>query len=100
MLLVSVLGFIARHFILFKVDESPASETPAPKTPQTARDTSTPMSEASDASLEDANVLTHGGQSARSSRRGRKPLDFPDDKTSKIRSLLQQGPDNANDDAR
>ena len=80
-----------------EVEEAPAAaatEKPAPQNSQSsARDTSTPMSQASDASAEDA------GKSARSLR-GRKPPDFPDDKTSKIRSLLQQGPDSANDDAR
>ena len=79
-----------------EVEEAPAApaEKPAPQNSQAARDTSTPVSQASDASMEDAN-----GKSARSLR-GRKPPEFTDDKTSQIRSLLQQGPDNANDDAR
>jgi hypothetical protein len=99
-------------------EESSPAETPNP-TP--ARDTSTPMSEVSDdASFENTpNVLTHPDARGSSKRqRGRKPLDFANeggaggggggvqqvppssDKTSKIRSLLAQGPDNVTDDAR
>jgi hypothetical protein len=79
------------------------------------------MSEVSDdASFENTpNVLTHPDARGSSKRqRGRKPLDFANeggagggggggqqvppssDKTSKIRSLLAQGPDNVTDDAR
>ncbi len=49
---------------------------------------STPMSESSDVSMEDPNVLTHGSRGGR--RRGRRPLDAVPEEKSKIRSLLQQ----------
>ncbi len=55
-------------------------------------DTSTPMSESSELSYEDPNVLTHSATSARRQRRGRRPLDAyaPSEEKSKIRTLLQQ----------
>eukprot|EP00095_Tigriopus_kingsejongensis_P007073 maker-scaffold912_size81766-snap-gene-0.16 protein:Tk07073 transcript:maker-scaffold912_size81766-snap-gene-0.16-mRNA-1 annotation:"hypothetical protein DAPPUDRAFT_319863" len=63
-------------------------DTPIPPViPEVPRDTHTPMSEVSDLSAEDQNVLTHA--SGRKRSRGRKPLDFSDEK-SKIRALLQQ----------
>ena len=64
----------------------------------TPRDTSTPMSESSEVSFDnDPNVLTHGKRSGQ--RRGRRPLDYSDDR-SKIRSLLQQPTLSESDDAR
>lgn len=59
----------------------------SPEASSRQRDTATPLSEGgSEVSYEDANVLTHGGGKR---VRGRKPLDYADEK-SKIRNLLQQ----------
>merc|ERR1711892_659151 len=55
------------------------------------RDTSTPLSEMSELSqYDDGNVLTHAGGMANRKKRGRRPLDYPDDKN-KFRSLMNSG---------
>ena len=84
--------------ILAQAAANAASDTPA-------RDTSTPMSESSEVSYDDPNVLTHGagGKRSGSQRRGRRPLDYAaasGDDRSKIRSLLQQPTLSESDDAR
>ncbi len=69
-------------------DNAAAAVSAAAGAVQPHRDgASTPMSESSEVSLDDPNVLTHG--STRRRGRGRRPLDFSEEK-SKIRALLQQ----------
>merc|ERR1719483_1588024 len=60
--------------------------TPEPSHP--ARETSTPLSEMSELSqYDDSNVLTHAGGMANRKKRGRRPLDYPDEK-GKFRSMM------------
>ncbi len=72
---------------------SAANEVSPAETPQ--RDTATPMSEASDASAD-----AEGGRRKRSRKPDTADQQNAGDKTSKIRSLLQQGQDGPADDAR
>merc|ERR1719334_512386 len=72
----------------FLISEVMATSGPAtPEPPQNNRDTSTPLSEMSELSqFDDGNVLTHGGLANRK-KRGRRPLDYPDEKN-KFRGII------------
>ena len=65
-------------------DHLPVDDTPATSDAPDTRETATPMSESSEVSFDEHNVLTDSKK-----KRGRKPLDFSEEK-SKIRALLQQ----------
>ena len=78
---------VPENFVLLDQAVDNGTETPpadgsaTPSAPAHARDTSTPLSETSEVSgFEDANVLTHGGLANRK-KRGRRPLDCPEEKT-------------------
>ncbi len=78
---------VPENFILLDQAVDNGTETPpadgsaTPSAPAQTRDTSTPASETSEVSgFEDANVLTHGGLANRK-KRGRRPLDCPEEKT-------------------
>merc|ERR1719334_1265126 len=75
----------------FLISEVMATSGPAtPEPPQNNRDTSTPLSEMSELSqFDDGNVLTHGGLANRK-KRGRRPLDYPDEKN-KFRGIMNAG---------
>merc|ERR1740128_996699 len=76
----------------FCISDTVAPSGPAtPEPTQNNRDTSTPLSEMSELSqYDDGNVLTHSGNMANRKKRGRRPLDYPDEKN-KFRSLMNAG---------
>jgi len=76
----------------FSISEVAAMSGPAtPEPMQNNRDTSTPLSEMSELSqFDDGNVLTHGGGLANRKKRGRRPLDYPDEKA-KFRNMMNSG---------
>merc|ERR1719350_702596 len=76
----------------FHISEVAAdSSPPTPEPAQNNRDTSTPLSEMSELSqFDDGNVLTHGSGMANRKKRGRRPLDYPDEKN-KVRAAMNSG---------
>merc|ERR550517_1253987 len=80
---------VPANFLMSEVaaDSGPATPEPA----QNNRDTSTPFSEMSELSqFDDGNVLTHGSGMANRKKRGRRPLDYPDEKN-KVRTAMNSG---------
>merc|ERR1719319_386525 len=79
---------VPANFLMSEVAADSGPATPEP--PQNNRDTSTPLSEMSELSqFDDGNVLTHPNNPNRK-KKGRRPLDYPDEKN-KFRSLMNAG---------